>query len=160
MIVFKDIKQGSVVHVLDKGKMKVRQCKVQAVSFPHLNMQQPSAAQGMVVDVTLEMDGKTATYVMSETASVTYANDYVLATEPQALCQTVEQMKQEAERVLASVDKQRDVLSKADNLLAELNPTLREKQETERRFRTLESGFSSMGEKMDKLLRLMERKTL
>lgn len=158
MITFKDIKQGGNVHVLDKNSMTVKICKVQAVSFPHMDIQQPS--QGMVVDVTLEMDGKTATYVMSETASITYANSLVLATEPQALCATVEQMKQEAERILSSVEHQKEVLSKADELLASLNPALRERQQTEQRFRALESNVSSVDEKVDKLLRLMERKTL
>lgn len=158
MIPFKDIKQGGSVHVLDKNDMTVNVCKVQTVSFPHMDIQQPS--QGMVVDVTLEMDGKTATYVMSETASVTYANSLVLATEPQALCATVEQMKQEAERVLASVEHQKEVLSKADELLASLNPALRERQQTEQRFRALENNVSSVDEKVDKLLRLLERKTL
>lgn len=158
MIPFKDIKQGGSVHVLDKNDMTVKVCKVQAVSFPHMDIQQPS--QGMVVDVTLVMDGKTATYVMSETASVTYANSLVLATEPQALCATVEQMKQEAERVLASVEHQKEVLSKADELLASLNPALRERQQTEQRFRALENNVSSVDEKVDKLLQLMEQKTL
>lgn len=159
MITFKDIKQGSIVHILDKDKMEVKACKVQAVSFPHLDIQQ-QPSQGMVVDVTLGMDSKTATYVMSETASITYANNLVLATEPQALCATVEQMKQEAERVLASVEHQREVLTKADELLANLNPVLRERQQTEQRFRTLESNMSSMDEKVDKLLRILERKSI
>lgn len=98
--------------------------------------------------------------MMSETASVTFAGNLVLATEQQALCATIEQMKQDAERILASVEQQKEVLAKADKLLTSLNPTLRERQQTEQRFRAVESNVSSVDEKVDKLLRLMERKTL
>lgn len=137
--------------------MEVKACKVQAVSFPHLDVQQPS--QGMVVDVTLEMDGKVATYVINESASVTYAGNLALAIDQQALCPTIEKMKQDAERILASVEHQKEVLSKADELLASLNPVLKERQQTEQRFRALENNVSSMDEKVDKLLRILERKT-
>lgn len=157
MATFKDIKQGDTIHVLDKGTMEVKACKVQAVSFPHLDVQQPS--QGMVVDVTLEMDGKVATYVINESASVTYAGNLALAIDQQALCPTIEKMKQDAERILASVEHQKEVLSKADELLASLNPVLKERQQTEQRFRALENNVSSMDEKVDKLLRILERKT-
>lgn len=159
MITFKEIKQGGIVHVLDKDAMTARPCKVQAVSFPHIDIQQ-QPSQGMVVDVTLEMDGKVATYVMSETASVTFAGNLVLATEQQALCATIEQMKQDAERILASVEQQKEVLARADKLLTSLNPALRERQQTEQRFRALESNVSSVDEKVDKLLRLLESKAL
>ena len=39
----------------------------------------------MVIDVTIESNGKTATYTIPENLSVTYAGDIVLSTDKQGL---------------------------------------------------------------------------
>jgi hypothetical protein len=59
----------------------------------------------MVIDVTIESNGKTATYTIPENLSVTYAGDIVLATDKQGLIAEVESMKNTAEKILESVPK-------------------------------------------------------
>ena len=59
-MMFKDIKQNYHVHILDKERVKYMKGKVISVSFPRMMMMQGGAQQ--VVDVTIECDGKTATY--------------------------------------------------------------------------------------------------
>ena len=64
-------------------------------------------------------------------------------------------MKNTAEQVLASVDHQKEVLKKSSALLAELNPIYKEKQETEKRFATIEETVTGVKGSVDELKKMM-----
>lgn len=98
----------------------------------------------MVVDVTIESNGKTATYTIPENLAVTYAGDIVLSTDKQGLIAEVESMKNTAEKILESVSRQQEVIDKTTTLLADLNPVYNEKKETEQRFSKIEESISRM----------------
>ena len=110
----------------------------------------------MVVDVTIEANGKMATYAIPESHSVTYAGHLVLSTEKSGLTSEVEAQKANAEQVLASASKAQNIIDKAPSLLAELNPMYKEKQETEQRFGKIEKSISGMEELMKKQQEMME----
>ena len=154
---FKELKQGYPIYMLDKDKLEVKCGKVRENSFPRI--EQMNGQRTMVVDVSVECDGKTATYTMPEDSCVVYANNLVISTHQQGLTTEVEKMKEEAERILASVDRQEKIISVADDLLAQLNPTLKEKRETEQRFQKIEGRMNGVDDKLDKLLSLMQSKT-
>lgn len=154
---FKELKQGYPIYMLDKDKLEVKCGKVRENSFPRID--QMNGQRQMVVDVSVECDGKTATYTMPEDSCVVYANNLVISTHQQGLTTEVEKMKEEAERILASVDRQEKIVSVADDLLAQLNPTLKEKRETEQRFQKIEGRMNGVDDKLDKLLSLVQSKT-
>lgn len=154
---FKELKQGYPIYMLDKDKLEVKCGKVRENSFPRI--EQMNGQRTMVVDVSVECDGKTATYTMPEDSCVVYANNLVISTHQQGLTTEVEKMKEEAERILASVDRQEKIISVADDLLAQLNPTLKEKRETEQRFQKIEGRMNGVDDKLDKLLSLVQSKT-
>nr|DAW46631.1 MAG TPA: hypothetical protein [Caudoviricetes sp.] len=85
----------------------------------------------MVVDVTIELTGKTATYTIPENLSITYAGDIVLSTDKNGLAKEVESMKNTAEKIIESVPRQKEVIEKSTALLADINPVYKEKKETE-----------------------------
>lgn len=149
---FKDLKQNYPVYILDKQTLTLTQGKAVAVGFPRMEMNPAAGKSGMVVDVSIVADGKTANYVIPENLSVTYAGNLVLSVDRQGLAGEVESMKLTAEQAIASVEQQKQILEKSTTLLAELNPTYREKQETEQRFSKIEA---SMGELKDMLSRLL-----
>lgn len=149
---FKDLKQNYPVYILDKQTLTLTQGKAVAVGFPRMEMNPAAGKSGMVVDVSIVADGKTANYVIPENLSVTYAGNLVLSVDRQGLAGEVESMKVTAEQAIASVEQQKQILEKSTTLLAELNPTCREKQETEQRFSKIEA---SMGELKDMLSRLL-----
>lgn len=149
---FKDLKQNYPVYILDKQTLTLTQGKAVAVGFPRMEMNPAAGKSGMVVDVSIVADGKTANYVIPENLSVTYAGNLVLSVDRQGLAGDVESMKVTAEQAIASVEQQKQILEKSTTLLAELNPTYREKQETEQRFSKIEA---SMGELKDMLSRLL-----
>lgn len=132
------------------------QGKATQVSFPRLEMNQKTGKTEMVVDVTIEANGKMATYAIPESHSVTYAGHLVLSTEKSGLTSEVEAQKANAEQVLASASKAQNIIDKAPSLLAELNPMYKEKQETEQRFGKIEKSISGMEELMKKQQEMME----
>lgn len=119
MLLFKDIKQNYPVYILDTQEFSLIQGKATQVSFPRLEMNQKTDKTEMVVDVTIEANGKMATYAIPESHSVTYAGHLVLSTEKSGLTSEVEAQKANAEQVLASASKAQNIIDKAPSLLAE-----------------------------------------
>ena len=152
---FKDIKQNYPVYIFNKQDLCISQGKVTAVSFPRIDMNPKSAKTEMVVDITIDIDGKTATYTIPESLCVTYAGNLVLSTDKPGLTNEIEALRNQAEQVLASVDRQKEILSKSTTLLAELNPMYKEKQETEKRFTAIEDSISRMESLMQKQQEMM-----
>lgn len=133
-------------------------CKCQAETQV-INERFVVAFQGrttLPTSVTIEANGKMATYAIPESHSVTYAGHLVLSTEKSGLTSEVEAQKANAEQVLASASKAQNIIDKAPSLLAELNPMYKEKQETEQRFGKIEGSIGEMKELMKKQQEMME----
>lgn len=111
---------------------------------------QPNIEGKIVIDVTINVKDKQATYTIPEQLSVTRANNLVLATDQKDLIQELETMKTNAKLIIDSVDTQKTILQKADKLLLELNPVLKEKQQNEQRFSKIEDSLSQIAKLMEK----------
>ena len=68
----------------------------------------------------------------------------MLSTSKDGLVREVESMKASAEQILSSIDKQREIVSKATELLSDINPIFKEKKETEQRFSKIENSINDM----------------
>lgn len=150
-MLFKELKQNYPVYILDKQTVTFTQGKVISVSLPRMNvgngtmsMMPTSSPTAMLVDVTIEADGRTATYSIPENLAVTYAGSTVLSTDREGISREIEAMRATAEQVLSSVDRQKEILDKTQSLLAELNPAYKEKKETDERFNRIEGDVSEM----------------
>lgn len=141
-MLFKDIKQNYPVHILDKDKLSLSDGKAITVGFPRYDL----TAKTTVIDITLDVNGKTATYAIPENLSVTYAGNLVLSTDKEGLVREIEAMKTSAEQIISSVDHQKDIIAKSSTLLSDLNPQFKEKQETEKRFANIESSVNKIEE--------------
>lgn len=158
-MLFKDIKQNYSVFIFDKQKVECVQGKVLSVSLPR--MQMPSSMTSMnqmgttpmVVDITVETNGRTATYTIPENLSVTYADNLVLSTEREGVVREIEAMKNTAEQVLNSVERQKEIKEKTTELLVELNPVYKEKKDTEERFNKIENSVSEMKNMLSSFIR-------
>ena len=155
-MLFKDIKQNFPVYILDKQNMSFTQGKVQSVSFPHIDNSSPMGMGKTVIDVAIEADGKSGTYAMPENLSVVYAGNIVLSTDRDGIMREVEAMRTSAEQVLASVDKQREIVEKSTALLTELNPEYKAKQQNEQRLSNLESSMKELKDMMAGFIKEMK----
>ena len=152
---FKDIKENNVVYILDKNNLQVIKAKVKNSPIPKIDMNKPNiglSSSNLVVDLDLEINGKVTQYTIPESLEVTYTSTgLVLATESSKLIPEVEAMAKEAKDTLAKEAYFKKVLEKSSSLLAELNPQLKERQETDRRLNLLEDKLSKVLTAVEKL---------
>lgn len=152
---FKDIKENNVVYILDKNNLQVIKAKVKNSPIPKIDMNKPNLGlsnSSLVVDLDLEINGKVTQYTIPESLEVTYTSTgLVLATESSKLIPEVEAMAKEAKDTLAKEAYFKKVLDKSSSLLAELNPQLKERQETDRRLNLLEDKLSKVLTAVEKL---------
>lgn len=152
---FKDIKENNVVYILDKNNLQVIKAKVKNSPIPKIDMNKPNLGlsnSSLVVDLDLEINGKVTQYTIPESLEVTYTSTgLVLATESSKLIPEVEAMYKEAKDTLAKEAYFKKVLEKSSTLLAELNPQLKERQETDRRLNLLEDKLSKVLTAVEKL---------
>lgn len=152
---FKDIKENNVVYILDKNNLQVIKAKVKNSPIPKIDMNKPNLGlsnSSLVVDLDLEINGKVTQYTIPESLEVTYTSTgLVLATESSKLIPEVEAMAKEAKDTLAKEAYFKKVLEKSSGLLAELNPQLKERQETDRRLNLLEDKLSKVLTAVEKL---------
>jgi len=139
---FRDVRQNSTVHLLDKTTMQYSEAKVEAVGMPHFATPQvgQTAPTGQVVDVTI----KGVCYTVQCDNSVAYSDKVAFATDKALLLPEVKRLKTEAENILAGVDRARETVTKCDTLLCELDTAFKEKQETEKRIGAMESEIRSL----------------
>lgn len=171
-MVFKDIKQNFPIFILDKSSVELIKGKVTATTFPRPDTgigqnivngnygtvvppfnQQPNVRT--VIDLTIEAGGRSATYTVSENASVNYAGDLVIATEQSLLKSEVEAIKNAAEQALAperikQLEQQRE---KSTALLAEINPEFKQQQEYDARFKNLEGSVDELKDLMKNFIK-------
>ena len=155
-MLFKDLKQNYPVHIFDKQNVEYIQGKVTSVSLPRMqmpNMNMNSLNNSMVVDITIDAGGRSATYTIPEGLSVTYAGNLVLSVEVDGVVKEIEAMKNTAEQVLNSVEKQKEIKKKTCELLVELNPVYKEKKDTEERFNKIETSVSEMKNMLSSFIR-------
>lgn len=152
---FKDIKENNVVYILDKNNLQVIKAKVKNSPIPKIDMNKPNiglSSSNLVVDLDLEINGKVTQYTIPESLEVTYTSTgLVLATESSKLIPEVEAMAKEAKDTLANEAYFKKVLEKSSTLLAELDPQLKERQETDRRLNLLEDKLSKVLTAVEKL---------
>lgn len=141
---FKELKQNYPVYILDKQEFAIIQGKATAVSFPRLEVNPKNGKTEMVIDVTVEANGNTATYTIPENLSVTYAGNLVLSVDKQSLMPEVDNMEANADQVLTSVPNAQKIKERAPMLRSELNPIYRERQETEKRFNAIEDSVNEI----------------
>lgn len=153
-MLFKDLKQNYPVHIFDKQNVEYIQGKVTSVSLPRMQMpNMNSLNNSMVVDITIDAGGRSATYTIPEGLSVTYAGNLVLSVEVDGVLKEIEAMKNTAEQVLNSVEKQKEIKKKTCELLVELNPVYKEKKDTEERFNKIETSVSEMKNMLSSFIR-------
>lgn len=156
---FKELQRGHKVFFLEKEpELKVCTAKVINVTPPHFETAHGfSSPANMVVDITIDRDGKVTTYTMSESSSVAYPNEMtMISTDKAGIIREVETIKEQSAQIIASVERNEKLKSSAEKILDELNPEFHEKKETEMRFKGIESKINSLGQKLDDILKVLK----
>ena len=148
---FRDLKSGYPVYLLDRTALKYEQGKVMSVSSPHADTM-PGNYGKMLVDITIQTDGKQNTYSVTDTEQTAYAGTLLITCNKECVVNEVRAINSQAEESLAKVGEMQQKVASCKALLEELDTTFKDKQETEKRFRKIDERFSGMEDKMDKIL--------
>lgn len=151
-MIFKDLKNGYPVYLLDRTALRYEQGKVTATGMPHADLQ-PGNYGRMIVDVTVRTDdGKQSTYAVSDGEQTAYAGSLMIACTKECVVNEVRAIKAQADEAIAKVDEMRKMSDGCGRLLEELDTDFKDRQATEKRFRKIDERFGSMEEKMDRIL--------
>ena len=160
-MLFKDIKPNHTVYVVNQEDITITKGQITNISFPYIreNRNQSSSVSNLfppitpvngerVVDITIVMDGRSATYSIPENVSVAFANNLIIATDIEGITKELQSMNTSAAQFINSVDHQKEVqqkiLDRTNQILSEIDPVSKEKQAIDKRFNTLEDNVSSM----------------
>ena len=150
--IFKNIQKNQTVYILDKAAMELKEGTVKD-NQPHIGSTYTmSAGAQMMRDVTIEVDGKQTIYTIPEHLGVTFAGETVLATDKADLLPEVGKLVNEADEIIKAYEPSKERKAKGEELLAALNPAIKEKQETEKRFKALEGDRSGIRGMVKQLL--------
>lgn len=148
-MLFKDMKQGYQVYILDKNTLDYKTGKIVSVSQPHLPGQQPlggyTTSMQLYVDATIETNGNTQTYSIPDSLGITYSGNLVLSTSKDGIIREVEAVKANSENAIKDVDTHKKRLTLCDTLLSDLNPEFADKKKQEERINGLEEEVRGLG---------------
>ena len=127
---FKDLKQGFQVSLLDKsGKVPHYYIgTIVDVSDPRLDERkqivpgQPLSYADLVIDLTIEFDGKTQTYTVPEQLNVATVASLTLACSAEPIANEVRAMLKHSQSIIESVPHHEEVAQECANILEELQP--------------------------------------
>ena len=144
---FKDIKQGYPIYILDRKNLTAKTVNVTDISLPHIDAK-IGGPTNLVVDITTD-DGQP--YVMVADSEVAYPDGMVITTCIDHILREITSIRNTAQQDIDRVDHKRVVVERCNNLLADLDPAQREKQQTEERFSKIEHMQQQMYEMLKKL---------
>ena len=155
---FKDLKQGFQVSLLDKsGKVPHYHLgTIVGVSEPRIDqMKQPTFGQPMsyadrVIDLTVEFDGKTQTYTVPEQSNVASVAALTLACTAEPIANEVRAMLKHSQSIIESVPHHEEVAKECANILEELQPAPADSKRLDK----LEGKMDKMEGLLEKLVAL------
>ena len=141
---FKDIKQNQTIFILDKQEFTVVQGKATSVGFSRVGTNPSTGKTEMLIDITVEYDGKTGNYAVPEHLSIAYTGNLIMTPNQADIVAEIKSAQHASDQYFAAEPHHRKVRDKAPGLLADMDPTYKEKQQTEQRFKTIETTVQDM----------------
>lgn len=152
---FKDTKQGCPIYILDRKAVTVTTGKVTNAPLPHFDPKCPSASK-MVVDLNVEADGNTTTYVLDDTAEIGYVSNLVITANRECVTRELESLRTQSEEALKMTAYHRDALAKCETLLAEYSPEYKQRSQYTERLDGIEHRLDLLGQSITKIIEKIE----
>lgn len=162
-VMFKDMKPGLSILMLDKSvtPMKCYTGKVVKVSMPRVEMPKADAPmqfpsfqmQDRVVDLTVEYDGKTNTFVVPENSNVAYGEAVTIACSDEPIVSEVKSRMKESADIVDSYEYHKANIEECRSILATLSPQYADSQYNEKRMSAMESDLADIKDMIRSLMR-------
>jgi tetrahydromethanopterin S-methyltransferase subunit B len=121
-------------------------------------MGQYQQLQDRVIDLTVEINGSSMTYVVPESRDVAMSNNITLACSVDPIMNQLNAAKRTSSDILDSIDKHRRTLEACDSILEEINPAFKQTKDQDRKIKNLEEKVDRMGSSFDELKELLIKK--
>ena len=167
---FKDLKNGFQVCLLDKSqKTPVYKIgNVVSVSAPRLDSRpmppgqipSPMMYSERVIDLTVECDGQTNTYVVQENANVASIASLTLACSVEPILNEVRAIHKTSTDIIASVDRHKEVVTKCEDILKELNPAYADSKAQNQRIDKIEAAISGVADSVRQIQQFLQSSTI
>lgn len=144
---FKDLKAGHILYIFNKDTMSLTKATIVTVSQPHMENKANSITQ-LVVDITVNSDGKPITYVTPDTGSITYCAGNMITADKQCLINEIKAIKVQHEQIVNAYESSKEAIEKCDSFISELDDVFREKKENDERLSNLERMVKSLLDKL------------
>ena len=164
-MIFKDLKQGFPLYVLNVNTMDVGTGTVSRVAGPHITSDKRKLATGqlmMVVDVSATMGNNTLNFELQENASNTMSDDgqFLISPNQEDIANGVRMVKTRCEEYIRNEQHYKELIKKCDALLPQIDPLYRQSIDNEARFNDMQAtidkqskDIQDMKEMLTKLLK-------
>lgn len=159
------LRQGTPVYVLYKNEPRFAVGKVAQVSNqypPQFNFQQPLNPNniGMMVDLSIEVDGKTETYprIPINSAIAEFPDKGVILSETRdGIVNEITVIRNASQTALEQIDVHKRIIASCDQLLLDLNPQLKHEQEQAGKIAKLEEQLAGMSDQIAALTGMLSK---
>ena len=163
---FQNLRQGSVLYVLEKSEkpvLKMGEVVSVGAPTPMYNTQTAGLTMGfqptMEVVVRAKVDGKEGDFPhLPATNGVHDYGNMVVTDSREAMLGEVDTLKRTAENVLASVERNENVVSECDTILKSLNPDYAKAKERDEAISNLNNRLDGIESTMSQVLKLLNKK--
>lgn len=157
---FSNLSQNSILYILDlHNSPKVLSGPVERISLPRPKYNTLNPNMEMIIDVVANINGERREFKGIPNSSIANFGDdaFVLAESKEALNSYVSSMLQNSKNILDSIDKHKKIVEEYEEVLQELNPSLKADKEKDKAIQSLQEQVSSMQESMQKLITMMSK---
>lgn len=159
------LRQGTPVYVLYKNEPRFAVGKVAQVSNqypPQFNFQQPlnPNTMGMMVDLSIDVDGKTETYprIPINSSVAEFPDKGVILSETRdGIVNEINVIRNASQTAIDQVDLHKRIIASCDQLLLDLNPQLKHEQEQAGKIARLEEQLAGMSDQIAALTGMLSK---
>lgn len=146
---FQNLRNNHQIYILHKDATPTLELgKVTHVSVPVPKYGTNSMYNDLVLDITVEVDGKTTNFqkLPANSEIADFGNNIVIAISKEAMNSEVTSMKQRSLDILNSIEQHQSIINGCDEILKVLNPEIAEKQRQEQENKALREEINSLKE--------------
>lgn len=146
---FQNLRNNHQIYILHKDAIPTLEIgKITNVSVPVPKYGNTSMYNDLVLDITVDIDGKPTNFqkLPANSEIADFGNSLVVAVSKDAMNSEVTSMKQRSLDILNSIEQHQSIIKGCDEILHILNPEIAEKQRQEQENKALREEINSLKE--------------
>ena len=157
-MIFKELKKGLPVYILNKNTLEYNQGKVIQDATPQ--RMNPNFGQGLLTDVSIEAGGVSKIWTLpadQKVAEMQNDSDTIIAIDKDTILAMIKSIHGECESYLQGVPHYEEKLEKAKTLISELDSNFKQQQQTEERFLKIEESIGGIQSALAEILNAVKK---